>query len=239
MARSRNTSNIYGKKTEKYSIIIPAAGMGYRMRSYGPKPLIRIGLDQNIIQRQIRIIKNNFVNYEIILVAGFESDKLMKNTPDFLIKVENENYETSNVIRSIGMGLRAATSDKVLIIYGDLVFNEETISNLRLEKSSVVIDESETMGKEEVGCNIDDGSIAQMLPDIPNKWGQISFFVEKELSLLKKVSWDRNKSHYFGFEAINEIIDRGGEFKATSPVGAKIIDIDSSKDLMIAKKVVL
>ena len=44
------------------------------------------------------------------------------------------------------------------------------------------------------------------------------------------------KRPYFGFEAINEIIDRGGEFKAASPAGAKITDIDSSKDLIIAKK---
>ena len=123
MSRSRNISNIRGKKTEEYSIIIPAAGMGYRMRSYGPKALISLNLDQNIIQRQIEIIKNNFTNYEIILVVGFEAEKLMRNTPEFLVKVENESYERNNVVRSIGMGLRATTTDKVLIIYGDLVFN--------------------------------------------------------------------------------------------------------------------
>ena len=238
MSRSRNTLNIHGKKTDKYSIIIPAAGMGYRMRSYGPKPLIRLDANQNIIQRQIKIIQNNFTNYEIVLVTGFESDKLMKNTPDFLIKVENENYEKNNVVRSIGMALRAATTDKIVIIYGDLVFNEEAISNFKFEQSCIMIDESETMGEEEVGCNICDGSIEQMLPDMPNKWGQISFFIDKELSLLKKISWDKNKSHYFGFEAINEIIDRGGDFKAVSPEGAKITDVDSSKDLIAARKII-
>lgn len=238
MSRSRNISNIRGKKTEEYSIIIPAAGMGYRMRSYGPKALISLNLDQNIIQRQIEIIKNNFTNYEIILVVGFEAEKLMKNTPEFLVKVENESYERNNVVRSIGMGLRATTTDKVLIIYGDLVFNEETIFNLKLEQSCIVIDESGTMGKEEVGCNIYDGCIEQLVPDMPNKWGQIGFFVGKELDLLKKISWDRNKGHYFGFEAINEIIDKGGSFKAMSPIGSKIIDVDSSKDLTIARKII-
>tara|TARA_R110002020_G_scaffold412253_2_gene621882 strand:+ start:260 stop:886 length:627 start_codon:yes stop_codon:yes gene_type:complete len=208
------------------------------MRSYGPKPLIRLDANQNIIQRQIKIIQNNFTNYEIVLVTGFESDKLMKNTPDFLIKVENENYEKNNVVRSIGMALRAATTDKIVIIYGDLVFNEEAISNFKFEQSCIMIDESETMGEEEVGCNICDGSIEQMLPDMPNKWGQISYFIDKELSLLKKISWDKNKSHYFGFEAINEIIDRGGDFKAVSPEGAKITDVDSSKDLIAARKII-
>jgi len=238
MSRSGNIANIHGKKTESYSIIIPAAGMGYRMRSYGPKALISLSIDQNIIQRQIEIIKNNFTNYEIILVVGFEADKLMKNTPDFLVKVENESYERNNVVRSIGMGLRAATTDKVLIIYGDLVFNEEAISNLKLEQSCIVIDESGMMGKEEVGCNVYDGYIEQLVPDMPNKWGQIGFFVNKELDLLKKISWDKNKGHYFGFEAINEIIERGGSFRAISPAGSKIADVDSSKDLTVARKII-
>ena len=131
--KNRNTTNITGRKNEKHSIIIPAAGMGYRMRSYGPKPLIRINQEKTIVQNQIEIIKNNFVNPEIILVCGFEADKVMKNTPTDIIKIENESYEKTNVLRSIGMGLRAATSERVLIVYGDLVFNDEAIKNLKLE----------------------------------------------------------------------------------------------------------
>ena len=37
-------------KSGQTSIIIPAAGMGRRMKSYGPKPLIKIG--------NLTIIKN-------------------------------------------------------------------------------------------------------------------------------------------------------------------------------------
>ena len=127
----KNTTNIRGKKSQKYSIIIPSAGMGKRMRSYGPKSLIKITPEKNIVENQIEIINDNFTNHEIILVCGFEADKLMNNTPKNLIKIENENYENTNVVRSIGLGLRAATSENVLVIYGDLVFNEETIKNLK------------------------------------------------------------------------------------------------------------
>ena len=56
----------YGLNPEKpISVIIPAAGMGYRMRSYGPKHLISLDANQNIIQRQIKIIQNNFINYDL------------------------------------------------------------------------------------------------------------------------------------------------------------------------------
>lgn len=233
--KNRNTTNITGRKNEKHSIIIPAAGMGYRMRSYGPKPLIRINQEKTIVQNQIEIIKNNFVNPEIILVCGFEADKVMKNTPTDIIKIENESYEKTNVLRSIGMGLRAATSERVLIVYGDLVFNDEAIKNLKLENSCIAIEQS-YMADEEVGCNISDGFVEQLLPDIPNKWAQIMFLMDKELDIFRKISWDRNKSQYFGFEAINETIEKGGRFKSCTPNKAKITDVDSSKDLNMARK---
>ena len=83
----KNTTNIRGKKSQRYSIIIPSAGMGKRMRSYGPKSLIKIAPDKNIVENQIEIINNNFTNHEIILVCGFEADKLMNNTPKNIINI--------------------------------------------------------------------------------------------------------------------------------------------------------
>ena len=183
----KNTTNIRGKKSQKYSIIIPSAGMGKRMRSYGPKSLIKITPEKNIVENQIEIINDNFTNHEIILVCGFEADKLMNNTPKNLIKIENENYENTNVVRSIGLGLRAATSENVLVIYGDLVFNEETIKNLKPQCSSLIIDNSSTMKDDEVGCNISNNYVEQMLPDIENKWAQIAFLIGDELEMFIQV----------------------------------------------------
>jgi UDP-N-acetylglucosamine pyrophosphorylase len=36
------------------SIIIPAAGVGYRMKSYGPKALIEVSKNTSIIEKQIK-----------------------------------------------------------------------------------------------------------------------------------------------------------------------------------------
>ncbi len=44
---------------EKYSIIIPAAGMGKRMKSFGPKPLIKLTPSLNILDNQLNIINKN------------------------------------------------------------------------------------------------------------------------------------------------------------------------------------
>ena len=105
-------------KQQKYTVIIPAAGMGNRMSTYGPKSLLTLDGHTTLIDRQIASVRRTFRKCEIILVVGFQAVKVMNNTPKDIIKIENENHEDTNVVRSIGMGLRAATTDKVLVIYG-------------------------------------------------------------------------------------------------------------------------
>jgi len=226
------------KDTERLNIIIPAAGMGRRMKSYGPKALIKIG-SSTVINNQISILKTYFPDCYITLVCGFKASTLMDETPNYILKVENENYQNTNVARSIGMGLRVlSNSSKVIIIYGDLVFNAETIKSISLDKSSIVIT-NQTMGEDEVGCVIDDQELRNLMYDLPIKWGQISIFVGKELNLLKRICWNEKNKTKFGFEVINEIIQQGGKFQCIQNDSIKIIDIDNSKDIQKAKEILL
>ena len=224
------------EKYEKISVIIPAAGMGRRMKSYGPKPLIKIG-NSTIIKNQIGLIQSYIPGAEIILIAGFKADKLMNETPSHIIKIENEGYEETNVVKSIGMGLRASTRPNNLVIYGDLVFNAITLQSLVLSESSLIAN-VDTMGDREVGCVINEYDMVEnIMYDLPQKWGQIAFFCHKELKLLKEMCWDRKNHKKFGFEIINSIIDKGGKFKCVKNKDIKIVDIDSSKDIPMAASI--
>ena len=75
--------------------------------------------------------------------------------------------------------------------------------------------------------------------DLPNKWGQIAVFVGKELELLKQLCWDEKNYTKFGFEIINQIINKGGRFQCIQNPNIKIVDIDSSKDIQKAKEILL
>jgi len=209
-------------------IIIPAAGLGKRMKSHGPKSLIPIH-KSNIIERQLKSIKRSFPTANIILVTGFESIKLMSHTPNSIIKIENERFETTNVVRSIGMGLRAAKHD-VLVLYGDLVFNDKALQAINLNQSSLLVGPT-IMGDKEVGCIINRDKIENLMYDLPTKWGQISFFKGRELKILKEICWNPSNFNMFGFEAINQILSRGGKFVSCVDPKANIIDIDTNKDL--------
>jgi choline kinase len=218
-------------------VIIPAAGCGRRMKSYGPKSLLEIK-NQDIISNQLSIIEKILPQATVSIICGFKSEKLMRRVPESIIKVENELYETTNVARSIGIGLRTIRETAtLLLIYGDLFFNSITIECLDLSHSCVLINNN-TMTEEEVGCIIDEnGSLQNMMYDLPNKWAQIAVFNGKELTLLKQLCWDKKNYHKFGFEIINEIIEKGGSFMCLNNRKCKVIDIDTSKDIERAREI--
>lgn len=235
----RNVSSIRGPlKTRKYSIIIPAAGMGNRVASYGSRSLYTLDGKTTLIQRQIKLIKEVYPINEIIVVAGFEADKVMANIPSDIIKVENEHYEKTQVVRSIGMGLRVCTTDRVVVIYGDLVFNKNALM-FPANRDSLIVGDNSTMKDGEVGYTSHRTNVEYIFYDLPNKWAQIAYYTGKELELLKRIAWRRENSHIFGFEAINEIIRRGGSFIAVKPPGIKITDVDAIKDLKRAKEMLI
>lgn len=216
-------------------VIIPSAGIGRRMKSYGCKSLLNIK-HEKLIDIQINKIQNIIPNNEIVLVTGFDSDRLMHQTPEDIIKIENEKYYENNVIRSISIGLRAVkNNDHVLIIFGDLLFNDKCLKSLNFAESSIII--SNHMASNEVGCNINPkGFLEYMMFDLPNKWGHIIYLTSKELTLFKKLAWTKNKEKKFCFEIINEIINHGGRFKCIVDDNIKVMDIDTSKDLQNAQE---
>lgn len=228
----RNTASIRPpKKSQKISIIILSAGLGTRMKSYGPKPLISVG-NSNIVSRQLAIIDTTIkIQHEIIIVIGYGAQTVLRKLPHNIVKVENERYETTNVTHSIYLALNACTTDNVLMIYGDLVFNEQTLC---LPFNCSWLSTNTTMSDNEVGCIIDDNqSISNLSYGLNDKWSQIGFFTNKELKLLYNICAKEENKQVFGFEVMNKIIENGGTFKHVRPTNTKINDIDCTKDLAL------
>ncbi len=228
----RNVAPIKNVGDDRISVILLSAGEGVKMRSYGPRPLLQITEKHNLISYQYSLLTKVFNDPQIIMVCGHEANTVMNHAPKDIIKVENEKYNESNVVRSLGIGLRAATYNRVLVVYGDLLFNIETVKHLKLQESSLVIDNSGLFDTDEIGCTINDkGYAEQLFYELPNKWAQILFLSGLELDLMKKIAWHPDHTNWFGFEAVNSIIEKGGNFYCDSPKKMKIIDIDSTKNL--------
>lgn len=232
----RNILPIRGTKINRFSVIIPAAGLGFRMKSYGPKSLLKLTPDIDIITHQLKIIQQTFFNPEIILVTGFLSNRVMNKTPYNIIKIVNSEYEKNNVVKSISLGLRAATSKNVLIIYGDLVFNPRAL-RIPLNKSLILLDRG-SMTSDEVGCSVDsNGYINVISYDLSPKWAQIVYLTGVELEMAKNFVHNGLFSNLFGFEILNKIINNGGKFLAYTPKGIMVRDIDTFTDLLNVRSV--
>jgi len=235
---TRHTAAIKSpRKHKKYSIIIPAAGTGERMLTYGAKPLIKLNNNETVISRQLAIIDGVFPQHEVILVTGFQDERVRANTPTWVKKITNIRYQTTNVVASIGVGLTLVSTNNVVIIYGDLVFNEAILQAPFDTDSMAII--CNTMQSKEIGCTLDHTGrfVQHMFYNLPNKWGQILYLKGQELHAFRELSWSLEGKRLFGFEAINQIIDQGGKIKAHIPKGGRAIDIDTSKDIPLAKQI--
>jgi len=243
---ARNTSKAKKEKDShaedrgRLSVIIPAAGMGRRMKSYGAKGLISLN-GQTVLERQIKIIWRVYPDAEITIVAGFQADlvneRIRKKYPVKIIR--NADYENNNVARSIFLGLQSCISQHTLLVYGDLVFNSPTIRNIIGERSKVVVDSRKKIKDAEVGVLFGKEEVTNFSYTIDTKWCQIAYLATKEMKMFEEISSNPDYDRWFGYEIMNKIIDDGGSFLPTEPSGMKIAEIDSPRDLKFALKVAM
>ena len=140
-------------------------------------------------------------SYEIILVGGFEFDKLRRQVPVDIKLIRNHDYLETNVAHSIELGLRQAIGTSVIVIYGDLVFQKKALE-VELQDQSKVLTSS-FMKDREVGCTTYDGLLEQIFYDLDNKWAQIAYFTGQELKILRSTAAQDDNCNKFGFELIN------------------------------------
>lgn len=201
------------------SIILACASSGRRMRSFGPKSLIDCG-GKPLIQNQIETLKSKFPNiYDILVVTGYSADKVFKVVPPGCRILENENWEQTNVSRSLAIGLRAAKSENILIVYGDIFFTERVFQNFRTD-SGVAVDSHGCIEDDKVGVILSADGLSVDHFSFGGKgqakWGQIAFFTGKELELLRKIVFLRSNDSWCGSEIFNQILDKGGILRAYS-----------------------
>jgi choline kinase len=217
------------------SIIIPVAGIGRRMKSYGPKSLINLG-NSNLLSHQIACIREVFINPEIILVSGFEYDKIDKFIKRFLNNIKviyNNYYYTTNVAYSISLGLKEAQHNDIIVILGDLFFNVNALHDINIwQYNTLLIDKSCNMDKREVGVVTQNDKIVHMAYGLEDKWAQIMLLQKKASALFQQLTQLAQNRKAFTFQIINQMIEKGVYFDYSYLSGAsKVVDIDIPKDI--------
>lgn len=192
------------------SVILLSENSGYRMKSYGPIPLLKIGA-RCLIDIQIQEIKSVFNNFEIILCSGFGSHKIIKyirdKYPNLNVRVvENQIYEYSNSCESLRLCLNNTPNNKLLVCSGELMINREVLSLTTLKKSFII---SEVDGNKnlEVGVTVNEkGFTENFCYGISNIWSEILFLNNSDIiDTVRGIISDAEYKNKFIFEALNDL----------------------------------
>lgn len=202
--------NIKIKPQELVTFILLSDHHGYRMKSYGPLSLVNIGR-KKLIDLQISAIQNTFDNFEIIVCAGFDADKVYRyirlEYPNLNIRfVENQLYNSSNSCESLRLSLNNTTNTRVVICDGNLLINPRSLSKIDINHSCALV-EKDGCKTLEIGLNSDNNIVQHFSFGAKYTWSEILFLNGIDIiDSLRKIIANYNTKNRFIFEAINELI---------------------------------
>lgn len=237
-----NRFTVEAKKSNSHlTVILVAASPVERMRGRGPVSLFDVGKGVCLLEKQLDIVSKTFPKSDIIVCVGFEAQKVINKINNRWTNVRfiiNENYETTNIMHSIGLSYINTMPSDILVIHGDLLFNVCAMNSIVTPSSSILIDTGGLIRKEEIGISLNTkGNVSTISYGLEKKWGQMVYLTSTELTLFKKLMSNfKQHSNKFLHECLNIIINKGGTFVGVEPNKLRIIDIDNQDDLEKAQK---
>lgn len=227
-----HTKKIKDKTPPDSQVIILAAGLGSRTRSYEPRCLLKYG-GKVLLDNQIEILSDKFNKSEISVVCGFDYQRILKRVDKKARIVENQIYEDSNSGESLKLAINNSFKSNIFFIHGDLFISPEIFNNVKFDKSFILVDSSNKFDEREVGVTIVNNFATILSYNLPTKWCQMGFITGKEFEIVKKLfaKQDFNSKYLLTFEIINKIIELGGNFCCFDIGSAFIKEIDSLKDI--------
>jgi choline kinase len=229
---SRFVRKIKNKNFPQLQIVILAAGVGSRTRSYEPRCLLKYN-KKTILDNQIEVLTSLFNKAEISIVGGFDINKIIRKVGKTVRVIENQMYENTNSGESLRLGINNSTLDNILFLHGDLIISPEIFDNVKMDQSFLLVDSGNQFEEKEVGITIVDGVATVLSYSLPTKWCQIAYLAENELCILKKLMMknDFPSKTFLTFEVINKIIENNGKFNCFEIGKGFIKEIDSLKDI--------
>ncbi len=232
---SRHVIPIHPRKSDKHkhqmSVVILAANMGYRVKSYGPKCLLEDNNGITLLNLQINNIKAIYPEAEILITIGFEADKVLKQIPNDIRVIENQLYEDTNTVEEIRLVLNNILNGNVLLIQDDIMFNANTLKKITKFGSTIIIDNNDNIPSENVGVTVVNNKATIFSYGLPTKWGQIVYLQDRDLIAFKKICSDRSKSKLYLYEVLNILLETEHILHCLEPKDMKISKIIPSEGL--------
>lgn len=210
------SSYITTLKNPKYnksdiSFILLGAKFGYRMKSFGPRPLFPVGPNKILLDQNLEAIYHLFPNAEVLLTVGYQAHKVIR-AGRYVKLIEHPLFDDGNNAEELRLGLNATLNKKVFVLESDVVLSTNLLKRLKLNESFAVVDRLQRFDTDEVSVVAND-NIEIFTYGHDTKWSNIVYLTGLELDNLRGFINQKSYKNYFVFELLNQIIKNGGRFK--------------------------
>ena len=150
--------------------LILNSGLGSRMGDYTkthPKCMTDLISGETIIEAQLKLLVKNGVN-EVVVTTGYYDKVLVDyceslNLPIKFYFVKNPIYDKTNYIYSIYCAKELLTNEDVLLMHGDLVFEDSVLKSvLANEKSCMVVSSTTPLPEKDFKAVIENDKILKV-----------------------------------------------------------------------------
>lgn len=198
MTNNRFIHTIKNDCCNKTTFIILCARKSNK-RGYKNIPLTIIEDNKTLLDKQIETINLVYNNSEIIVISGFEHDKVVKHLDRKKHKnvriIENHDYKSSNIVDGWRLGLNAALEDDTYIIHGDRIFDVSYIQCKYKDTHTFVHDYNKK--NYDFGLIFNEDTFINMSYGLPDVWSEIFFISKKDFNLFRDtINQSRNKRIY-------------------------------------------
>lgn len=218
---------------DNISVVLLTAGCGSKTKSFGNKSLLSYAKTPIII-KQIKNIYKVFPQAEIVVVLGYEGQRLYAEISAKFPSIKyvyNSEYTTTGQTYSILLGMMAASHDNILLIYGDIIFNFYTINRLKVGQSCAICDNRNQIRKDKVGVTYINSVATVFQHGLKTKWTQLVLLTKKEIDIAKQLFLTRESYKWFGYEMLNYILKHGGRINVVEFSKQNVLEINSMSDL--------
>lgn len=230
-------------------VIILNSGMGTRLKNLtknNPKSLVKINDYETIFSRTVSII-SKYYDGEFIITTGYLSnilkDYAKNNFTNINFKFKhNPVYDKTNYIKSID--LIDEINEDIILLHGDLVFDEKVVQILiNSDESCVVVDSTIPLPKDDFKAKIQNNQV---------KYIGIDYFNDDAVACqpfykLKKEDWkiwknkirefcDSGKTNVYAENALNVVIN-GLILRPLDLKGLLCMEVDTQDDLEKVKEI--
>ena len=223
--------------------VILAAGRSSRLYPLTidtPKPLLEIG-DQSIIERSLQLMQDAGIS-DVVVVVGFQQEKVRQALADRVRFVVNPFYATTNNMASLWFAIPEMQGEDFIYVHGDVIYHESLLERMVKDPTkhgiSLLIDygpvDEEAMKVRTSGGNFVESSKDIPLSEAAGEWTGLTRFsasATTELSNTIEALLLSGAYQRYDTAAFNQLAQNNMPFHLLATDGLPWCEIDTKEDL--------